>query len=393
MTPRSPLKVVVVCYSSYGGSGIVATEMGLALAKRGHKIYFVSTAIPKRLELDEQENVWMFVAEAMDYPLFPAKSLIPSAMTSKLSEIIRQEKPDIINVHYAIPYATSALIARECARTIANVKKLPKVVVTLHGTDVTVVGSTRCYQEETLYSVLGSDGVTVPSSFLKNAAHDKLRIPSEKAIEVIPNFVNSAQFKPLSNAKEVAAVRSELGVRGNKPILSHVSNFRPIKKIDDVVKTFAAVNQKRASHLVLIGDGPERPNIEALVKSLNLTERVSFLGRQRHFGEVLAATDVFLLPSESESFGLAALEAMSCGVPVVASQAGGLSEVVIHGETGYLAEVGDVERMAEYCLRILRNKETKKGFSEKARTRAETVFSEEQIVSQYERFFYSTLEN
>lgn len=382
------LKIVIVCYPTYGGSGILATELGLAMAERGHQVYFVSTNAPRRLDRLGAKNIFLYTCETMNYPLFEGGVLTGSAMTGKLHEVIMKEKPDLINVHYAVPFATSALRARDCARIIGNLRKLPKIVCTLHGTDVNVVGSSRSYQVDTMFSVLECDGVTVPSYSLRTAAYDKLRIPSEKVIEVIPNFVDSARFSPARDKKQILQTRKSFGIVGSKkPVLCHVSNFREVKRIPDVIKIFAQVQKKIPSMLMMVGDGPERQKAEALTKEMGLEQSVIFLGRQRHFESILQASDIFLLPSETESFGLAALEAMACGIPVVASDVGGIPEVVIHGETGYLSEVGDTTSMADNCVRLLKDREQLSVMSQKCRKRAQTVFGLNEIVSSYESYF------
>ncbi len=384
----SPLKIIIVCYPTYGGSGIFSTELGHALAARGHKIFFVSTDVPKRLELLGAKNVLLYTTESMPYPLFKGHDLSGSAMMGKLSEVIMRENPDLINVHYAVPFLSSALTAREFAKTVGRLSKLPKIIGTFHGTDVNVVGGSRGYQPDTMLSALQCDGLTVPSWSLRTAAYDKLRIPSSTEIEVIPNFVDTQLFTPECDPKKILSTRRSLKIQGKKPILCHVSNFRAVKRIGDVIKIFAEVNKKLPSTLVMVGDGPEQPNAIDLVKELSLEEQVIFLGRQRHFEPILQASDLFLFPSETESFGLAALEAMACGVPVVASDVGGIPEVVLHGKTGFLGEVGDISQMAEHCLTILGDKDMHHSFSLHGRAQAENNFRKDAIVDHYERYFY-----
>ncbi|HMO17575.1 MAG TPA: N-acetyl-alpha-D-glucosaminyl L-malate synthase BshA [Oligoflexia bacterium] len=381
-----PLKIAVVCFPGFGGSGVLATELGLALASRGHQIFFISTDVPKRIDQFGLSNVLFYSADTEAYPLFNGSGLEYHAITTKLFEVICNEEIDLIHVHYAVPFATCAVEARQMALELASVRKIPKIIVTLHGTDVTIVGSSRCYQPPTLYSVIKSDGITVPSSFLKTATYDKLRIPSSKRIEVIPNFVDTGRFSKKKRTSDFN-IHSELDLEPGIPVISHVSNFRPVKRTQDIVRIFTKVVESVPAALVMIGDGPECEKAESLARDLGVIDRVSFLGQQRHFEPYLKSSSIFLLPSETESFGLAALEAMSCGIPVIASDIGGIPEVVLHENTGYLADVGDIERMAAYCLRLIKDNSLRKQMGSAGRERVMTMFDRDSIVSRYEAFY------
>src|SRR5712692_1492267 len=325
------LRIGITCYPTFGGSGIIATEIGLSLARRGHRVHFICYDVPWRLE-DFHENVFFHEVEVRDYPLFD-HGHYALALASKMVEVSTYEKLDLLHVHYAIPHATSAYLARQILEASA-----PRLVTTLHGTDITVVGIDRSFLPITRFSIIQSDGITVPSEYLKQATHDNLNVPRSVPIEVIPNFVDTEKFKPVPSKRIDQLARLFAGARPNfegaaRPrVLIHNSNFRPLKRVEDVVRIFAQVRKTTPVVLVLVGDGPDRSRIEAMVRDLKLTGAVCFLGKQLNFLEVLQSSDVFLLPSETESFGLAALEALSCGVPVVASRVGGLPEVVIDGE-------------------------------------------------------------
>lgn len=379
-----PLKIGVTCYPTFGGSGVVATELGIALARRGHQIHFIAYDIPRRLQRFT-ENIFFHEVEVRDYPVFiqPPYGL---SLTSKMVEVAEFSHLDILHVHYAIPHATSAYLARQILKEHA-----PKIITTLHGTDITVVGNDPSYMPITRFSIAESDGITVPSQYLKRATYEELDLPTTLPIEVIPNFVNTEIFHPAAPAERKTLHKKISGCEISSNILVHVSNFRAVKRLHDVVEIFDRVQKQIPSHLILVGDGPERSNVEKLVRKLGLSCKVCFLGKQDTFWEVLQCADVFLLPSQTESFGLAALEAMSCGVPVVASNVGGIPEVVTHGENGFLAPVGDVNQMATYAAQIIKDRTLFERLSKSARDRAVNCFSHDRLVGKYEDYFYRVL--
>lgn len=382
---KTSLRIGITCYPTFGGSGVVATEIGMEMARRGHKVHFICYDVPRRLDR-YIENIFFHEVEVHENPLFryPSYTL---ALTSKMVEVANYEKLDLFHVHYAIPHATSAYLARQILGQNA-----PKIITTLHGTDITLVGNERSHLPITRFSIMESDGVTVPSRFLKMATYDKLNVPSDLPISVIPNFVDTNAFSP-SVAGKKRQIRCFLeGCPKVGKVLIHVSNFRPVKRISDIISIFALVNKEVPAHLVLVGDGPERSGAEDQVHKLGLESRVSFVGKQESFVELLQGSDVFLLPSEHESFGLAALEAMSCGLPVVGSNAEGIPEVVDR-ETGFLSEVGDVNSMAQNVVRLLSDEALLRRMSANARTRVEQNFSRDMLIEQYERYYYSVLGN
>jgi len=373
------MKIGVTCYPTYGGSGAVATELGLALAERGHEIHFVSYAQPFRLG-SFRERVFFHPVEMEDYPLFehPPYSL---ALAVALHDTARKHELDLVHVHYAIPHATSAWIAHEMLGEESDLK----IVTTLHGTDITLVGVHPSFQAITRFSILKSHGLTAVSEFLKHETVRDFGVPAER-VEVIPNFIDTSIYRPGLEP----GYREALAPNGEK-IVMHISNFRAVKRAEDVVSIFARLTAKQPSVLVLIGDGPERPRVLQRADELGVREKVLFLGKHTSVHELLACADLFLLPSASESFGLVTLEAMACGAPVVASNVGGLSEVIDHGTTGYTFEVGDIDGMAEAGLRILGDDDYWRSISEAGRIVAEERFSAERVVPQYERYYEQVL--
>lgn len=370
------MKIGVVCYPTYGGSGVVATELGKALAVKGHQIHFISYAMPMRLD-GYQGNVFYHEVEMATYPLFEFPLYTP-ALASKMVEVARFEKLDLIHAHYAIPHATSAYLAREI------VGNGLKIVTTLHGTDITLVGLEPSFLPVMKFSIEKSDGVTAVSRFLREKTTTNYGI--NKAIEVIPNFVDTEKYKRIP-CEEIC---EKFAPKGEK-ILAHTSNFRTVKRVQDVIRIFHEVKKKVPSKLILVGDGPERSACELLVRELGIKDHVKFLGKQLELVPILSAADLFLMPSQSESFGLSALEAMSCGVPVVSSSVGGLPELQVHGETGYIAEIGDIERMARYAIELLTNEPKHALFSAAARRRAVEHFDVHKIVGQYEAYLEQCL--
>lgn len=368
------MKIGITCYPTYGGSGVIATELGKELALRGHKVHFISYALPFRLT-QFVENVVFHEVEMSSYPLFefPLYSL---ALASKMVEVAQYEQLDLLHVHYAIPHATSAYLAKQMLKDKLNLK----VVTTLHGTDITLVGLEPSFLPLVKFSIEESDGVTAVSRFLKEKTLTNYDI--EKDIEVIPNFVDTDLYKPMNGC----SFRKHLAPK-NEKILVHTSNFRPVKRVSDTLHIFAKVIKEIPSKLVLVGDGPDRSECERLCRQLNICDNVKFLGKQDALVEILNASDIFLIPSQSESFGLAALEAMACGVPVISSSVGGLPELVRHNETGYIAEIGDIDRMAKYTLDLLTNERKHKLFSANARERAVNLFDKSKVIPQYEDYY------
>lgn len=382
---RKPLRIGITCYPTFGGSGVIATEVGMAMARKGHRVHFIATDVPRRLDrfLD---NVYFHEVEVHDYPLFVYPPY-PLSLASKMVEVSSFEKLDLMHVHYAVPHATSAYLARQVLGAQA-----PKVITTLHGTDITLVGNERSYLPITRFSIVESDGITAPSHYLKNATYDKLNVSTEVAIEVIPNFVDTERFSPHREG-EPRTLSHILGtcLKTDK-VITHVSNFRPVKRIPDVIRIFAKILEKVKSHLILVGDGPERSKAEILVRELQIQDKVCFLGKQENFVPLLQQSDLFLLPSETESFGLAALEAMSCGVPVIASKVHGLPEVVQHGKTGYLSDVGDIDEMAAFGVQILSDESLQRRLGSAARDVVLEKFTLERLTTTYEDYYYRIMD-
>ena len=373
------MKIGITCYPTYGGSGVVATELGKALASKGHKVHFISYALPHRL-INFVENIYFHEVEISNYPLFEFH-LYTLALTSKIVEVVKYEKLDLIHVHYAIPHAVSGYLARQIIKKFNGDLR---IITTLHGTDITLVGLEPSFMPLVKFSIEESCGVTAVSRFLKETTITNYHI--EQDIRVINNFIDTDLFKPGQgeNFKKHIAPNKE-------KILVHTSNFRVVKRVTDVIKIFHRVNKEIPSKLLLVGDGPDRSECERLTRELDLQNDVIFLGKQDGLAEILSASDLFLMPSQSESFGLSALEAMACGVPVVSSSVGGLPELINHDETGYIAEIGDVDRMAKYALDLLTNEKKYISFSKNSRDRAVNVFEKDIIVPQYEEYYKEVL--
>ncbi len=369
------MKIGITCYPTYGGSGAVATELGIQLADRGHEVHFISYAQPFRLG-HFRERLFFHEVEMEDYPLFehPPYSL---ALAVAIDDTARKESLDLIHVHYAIPHATSAWVAREM---IASERDLP-IVTTLHGTDITLVGLHPSFRSITRFSILRSQGLTAVSEYLKAETVRDFQVDSER-IDVVPNFIDTEVWRP---GKEPCH-RSTLAPGGEK-IVMHISNFRPVKRVEDVVEVFARILKKVPARLVFVGDGPERPRAVHRAEELGLRSQVVFLGKHASVDELIACADVLLLPSENESFGLAALEGMASGAPVVASRVGGLPEVVEHGVSGFLLPVGDVDAMAEAAVEILSDPRMHTRMAEAGRRRAEECFSAASVVPRYEAIY------
>jgi N-acetyl-alpha-D-glucosaminyl L-malate synthase BshA len=374
------MKIGITCYPTYGGSGAVATELGIELAQRGHEVHFITYAQPFRLPRF-MERVFLHEVETIRYPLFEHSSYSLSLAATMYEVAVRQDL-DLLHVHYAIPHSTSAWIAQEMLPPTHHLK----IITTLHGTDITMLGQERSFWELMRFSIAKSDGITAVSEYLKRETVDRFHIPA-RAVEVIPNFIDPDVYDRARYPCRRAAF-----LENGEKLLIHVSNFRPVKRVRDVVKIFGLIHKELPSRLLLVGDGPERAEAAAEADALGLYDRVIFLGKQETVAELLACADLFLLPSASESFGLAALEAMASGTPVVATDVGGLPEVVEDGVTGFLAPVGDVEAMAAKSLELLRDKARWLQMSQAARAFAIERFSAARVVPIYERFYQTIIE-
>jgi N-acetyl-alpha-D-glucosaminyl L-malate synthase BshA len=367
------MKIGIVCYPTHGGSGVVASELAIGLAKKGHEMHIVSYAPPFRLRTFHQ-NIFIHEIEVASYPLFkyPPYEL---GLVTKLVQLAEAHDLDLIHAHYAVPHAASAYLAKQ----IFNSSRL-KTITTLHGTDITLVGADPSFHRVVKFAIEKSDGVTAVSRYLMKRTIEEFDIRRE--IRVIPNFVDVT--RPAENRDLCSR---EAFAPGREKILMHASNFRPVKRIGDVVRIFARVREQIPAKLLLIGDGPERLFIQQLVRELKLSSDVHFLGEQDQLEPLFFCADLFLLPSEQESFGLTALEAMNCGVPVIGTESGGLPEVITHGETGYLFPVGDIANMAAKAIALLSDPARHELFKTQARRRAVQFFNADQIIPQYEAFY------
>ena len=365
------MNIGIVCYPTFGGSGVVATELGKALAAKDYNVHFISYSQPARLDFFNP-NVFFHEVSIYKYPLF---EYVPyeTILASKIVDIVKQNKIDILHVHYAIPHASAALMAKNI---LAEQGIHIPIVTTLHGTDITLVGKDPTFEPVVSYSINHSDAVTAVSESLKRDTLNNFHI--QKDINVIPNFIDFSRFTKQKKEHFKKAIAPL-----NEKILVHTSNFRKVKRVDDVVKTFALIADKIPSKLLLIGDGPERTNIELLCRETGVCDRITFLGKQEQIEEILSVCDLFLLPSETESFGLAALEAMACEVPVISTNTGGIPEVNIEGITGFLSDVGDIESMAKNALYILSDESILKTFKSNALKQAQS-FHIDKILPMYE---------
>lgn len=367
------MKIGITCYPVVGGSGIVATELGMLLAARGHQVHFISYQLPFRLD-QFRENVFFHQVDVSSYPLFkyPPYTL---SLAAKMADVVCRWKLDLLHVHYAIPHATAAFLAKQ----ISGDCKI-KVVTTLHGTDITLVGSERSFFEITKFSVEISDGITTVSESLRKQTVEMF--DTKKPIAVIPNFVDVDDFKPGVRhcSRRTFAAEDEM-------IMMHASNFRPVKRIPDVIEIFRRVREKVKTKLVLVGDGPEMSLAEHLIGQHGLNDEVMLLGNQDSIGTILPVADLFVLPSQTESFGLSALEAMSCGVPALVSDTGGLPELVTNGVDGFLLPVGDVTGMSEAAIGLLSDRGKLATMKEAARNTAVTRFSADRMVPMYEDYY------
>jgi L-malate glycosyltransferase len=371
------IKIGIVCYPTFGGSGVVATELGKALAKEGHKVHFITYSQPSRLDF-LNENLFYHEVDFHSYPLFeyPPYEL---ALASKMVSVVKDEKLDLLHVHYAIPHASAAYMAKQILKTEGI--HIP-VVTTLHGTDITLVGKDASYEPVVTFSINQSDGVTAVSSDLRRETFEHFKITNE--IEVIPNFIDLEKFKKQKKDHFKKAI-----CPANEALVVHTSNFRKVKRVNDVVRIFANIHAEVPSKLLMIGDGPERSKAEKLCRDLDIAHDVRFLGKLEAVEEVLSVADLFLMPSEKESFGLAALEAMACEVPVISSNTGGLPELNVQGVTGFLSPVGDVDDMTRKALFIL-DKDNLPRFKENALLRAKE-FDITRILPLYESYYSKIL--
>ena len=372
------MKIGVVCYPTFGGSGVVATELGLALAEKNHQVHFITSKRPARLGVF-QENIFFHEVSSLEYPLFE-HAPYETSLASKLVDVVLYEKLDILHVHYAIPHAAVAYMAKQILKSKGI--NIP-FVTTLHGTDITLVGKDKSFEPVVEFSINSSDGVTAVSENLKEQTLAHFNIT--KHIDVVYNFIDFERFKRTDKNHFRKAIASD-----SEKIIVHTSNFRKVKRVDDVIRIFDLIHQKIPSKLLLVGDGPERSHLETLTRTLGLENNIKFLGKQEMVEDILALADLFLIPSEKESFGLAALEAMACEVPVISSNAGGLNEVNIHGKTGFLCEIGDVRTMANYALSLLENDDLLKEFGKNAYDQAKN-FEMDKIVPQYEAVYAAVL--
>jgi len=372
------VNVGISCYPTWGGSGIVATELAMALAAGGDQVHVLSYALPSRLDLADP-NLSYHEVVVPHYPLFdyPPYSL---ALATSLVEVARHQKLDLVHVHYAVPNAVSAVLARE----ILAPQEL-KVVTTLHGTDITLVGNDPNYLETTRYGIVKSDAVTAVSEALRRDTVEQLGV--ENSIDVVPNFIDPRRYERLRDS-----LGAKRWAQGDERVLLHISNFRPVKRVLDVVKIFARVRARVPSRLLMVGDGPDRAKIESYCRDTGLCDSITFIGNLPLVEEILVGADLFLLPSESESFGLAALEALSCKVPVIATEVGGLPEVVVDGENGYLRGVGQVEEMADLAIELLEDEPRRTAFGEAGRRRTLELFREEVVVESYREIYQRVLE-
>ncbi len=374
------MRIGIVLYPTFGGSGVLATELGMALANMGHKVHFITYRQPVRLS-GFNANIFYHEVRVPTYPLFDYPPY-ETALASTIVDVVRNQKLDLLHVHYAIPHASSAYMAKKILQKNEGID-LP-VITTLHGTDITLVGKDATYEPVVTFSINESDAITAVSDNLRNETYKSFHI--KKEIEVIYNFVDVERFskKPIDAFRQAVAP-------GGEHIIMHASNFRKVKRVEDVIRIFEAINKKLPTKLMMVGDGPERHGMEELSRELGICDHVRFVGKQEQMEEIMAISDLFLLTSEYESFGLSALEAMAAHVPVISSNAGGLPEVNIHGETGYMAPVGHVQEMAEYGISILGDEEVLTGFKQRAYEQA-CRFDIKNIVPKYEALYESVLE-
>jgi L-malate glycosyltransferase len=371
------LKIGITCYPTLGGSGVIATELGKKLAKKGHDIHFITSSVPFRLDT-LLPNVFFHEVEMSHYPVFqyPPYDLV---LANKMAEVIDEEELDVLHVHYAVPHAICAILAKAIA------KRDVKIVTTLHGTDITVLGIDNGLRKMIVHAIEESDKVTAVSESLVKQTREMLDVTSP--IDVVYNFIDEAIYHPT----DVKDIRKQFGIEDHEKVIVHISNFRKVKRVQDVVQVFSYVQEKLPSKLLLIGDGPEYSAILRDVQERGLENNVLFLGKQNNVSALLNMAELMLLPSEKESFGLVLLEAMACGVPCIASDVGGIPEVIQHNKNGFVTELGDVKHMAAYALDLLTNEKMWKNFSEAAIHHAEAAFHSDYIVAQYEAIYEEVL--
>lgn len=372
------LKIGITCYPTVGGSGVIATELGKMLAEKGHEIHFISSSLPFRLN-KMYHNIYYHQVEVNQYSVFqyPPYDI---ALASKIAEVIQRENLDILHVHYAIPHAVCAILAKQMSgRDI-------KIVTTLHGTDITILGYDLTLTDAIRFGIEKSDAVTAVSNSLIQQTYDLIN-PNKQIVPVY-NFIDERVYRRTDSAY----LKEEFGIEVNEKVLIHVSNFRAVKRVPDVIKVFAKITEQTEAKLLLIGDGPEMPFVSKLVDQLKIKDKVLFLGKQDNLEELYSISDLMLLLSEKESFGLVALEAMACGVPCVGTNIGGLPEVIMDGETGYVCELGDIEYIAKKSLNLLTDSALHERFSQAAIATVWERFRADLIVEQYEELYYETIQ-
>jgi N-acetyl-alpha-D-glucosaminyl L-malate synthase BshA len=371
------MKIGIVCYPTFGGSGVLATELGMALSHKGYEVHFITYQQPVRLNF--HPNIYYHEVTVPKYPLFDFPPY-ETALTSTMMNVIANNNLDLLHVHYAIPHASAAYFAMQILKKTG--RDIP-FITTLHGTDITLVGKDQTYAPVVTFSMNESNAITAVSDNLREETYKSFEI--EKDIHVIPNFVDLERFQKTDKEH----FKQMLAPNGER-ILVHISNFRKVKRVEDVIQTFLQVHEVLPCKLLMIGDGPERQHAEELCRTLNLHNDTRFLGKQEQVDEILSITDLFLLPSEYESFGLAALEAMACGVPVISTNSGGLPEINLHGETGFLSQVGDVADMAKNAIHLLANEELLNKFKQAALSQARQ-FEKSRIIPMYEELYANVI--
>ncbi|GLB57970.1 N-acetyl-alpha-D-glucosaminyl L-malate synthase BshA [Cytobacillus sp. NCCP-133] len=373
------LKIGITCYPTVGGSGVVATELGKMLAEKGHEIHFISSSLPFRLKR-MYHNIFYHQVDVNQYSVFQYAPY-DIALASKMAEVIKREKLDLVHVHYAIPHAVCAILAKQMSGMDI------KVVTTLHGTDITVLGYDPSLTDAIRFGIEKSDGVTAVSNALIAQTYDLIK--PDKPIKTVYNFIDERVYQKTDSAY----LKKEYGIAPDEKVLIHVSNFRSVKRVPDVVNSFAKIAEEVPAKLLLVGDGPEITVICKLVNDLNLKNKVLFLGKQDNLEELYSISDLMLLLSEKESFGLVALEAMACGVPCIGTNVGGIPEVIADGETGYICRLGDIDEISQKAVRLLKDADLHLSFSAQAISLAKDVFKADRIVTQYEEFYYDLLGN
>lgn len=371
------MKIGIICYPTHGGSGVIASELAIGLAERGHEVHIISYATPFRLT-SFYHNVFIHEVQISSYPLFkfPPYAL---GLATKLAEVAEEYDLDILHAHYAVPHTSSAYLAKHILRS----EKL-KIITTLHGTDITLVGQDQTFYRVIKFNIEESDGVTAVSNYLCERTMKDFNI--EREIRVIHNFIDTNRCKE----KEDTCTKSYFAPHGES-VLIHASNFRPVKRVSDIIHLLARLKARIPVKLILVGEGPDRPSVQRLVKDLNLVNDVYFMGEQDYIEKLLKCADLFVLPSQQESFGLVALEAQACGVPVIGTTIGGIPEAVEHGSTGYLVSVGDIDSMAKYSLDLLTDVSTYKKFQKQAIKRTRDLFNKDMIITQYENYYKEIL--